>query len=172
MPLKLLFVCTGNTCRSPLAQGLARKVFADWDVEVHSAGIYAWEGDQASPHVLRILEEKGIDLKDHRARKLLPEWLEDADWVIPMTQEQERFLRERFPEHQAKIRRLGSWGGKNVEVSDPYGGNLDVYRRTAEAIEELLYAMKEELREMDAQEDRGDAASIERGIASHEETER
>lgn len=145
MKLKLLFICSGNTCRSPLAQGLASKVFADWDVEIQSAGLHAWEGERASPHVLQILREKGINLQEHQSRRLLQEWMEEVDWVIPMTKDQEKALWQSFPQYKDKIRRLGSWGGREEEVVDPFGGSLEVYRKSAELIETLLYEMKNEL---------------------------
>ena len=141
---KLLFVCTGNTCRSPMAEALARKVLGD-NFEVGSAGIAAWEGARATPEATMAMQEKGLDLSGHTARPVSAELLQEYDWIIPMTRAQEELLRKQFPAHAGKIRRLGAWGGQDVEVNDPWGGSLAGYQVCAERIQDLLKALKAEL---------------------------
>lgn len=142
--LKLLFVCTGNTCRSPLAEGIARVLFGD-SVQVSSAGIEAWEGESASSHVVDILKELDLDLSPHRARRIKEELMADVDWIIPMTQTQEESLKRLFPQYTPKIRCLGNWGKEKRDIADPWLGSIDVYRQTAQEIKELLKCLKEEL---------------------------
>lgn len=142
--LKLLFVCTGNTCRSPLAEGIGRSMFGDL-VQVSSAGMDAWDGDPVSPHVVEILKERKIDLSQHRARRITEELMADADWVIPMTLAQEEGLKRRFPHCIHKIRRLGNWGGENRDIIDPWMGSLEVYRQTALEITDLLSVLKNQV---------------------------
>lgn len=144
MGLKLLFVCTGNTCRSPLAEGMARAMFGD-EVQVSSAGLDAWAGDNASGHVVEILKEENVDLSQHRARRINHELMSEADWIIPMTQAQEEGLKHRFPQFIHKIRRLGNWGGNQRDILDPYMGSIEVYRQTAQEIRELLSILKSRL---------------------------
>lgn len=144
MGVKLLFICTGNTCRSPMAEGLARKSLGD-AVQVSSAGMEAWAGETASPHALEVLAEHNIDLSSHRARKVKEELLAVADWIIPMTRAQEEGLKRLFPQYAHKLRCLGDWGEKKREVQDPWGGSLASYRQTALEIEELLIVLKEKL---------------------------
>ena len=144
MGLKLLFVCTGNTCRSPLAEGIARAMFGE-SVQVSSAGMEAWEGEIVSAHVVKILKELKVDLSLHRSRRIKDELMTDADWIIPMTQTQEEGLKRRFPQYVHKIRCLGNWGEEKRDIKDPYMGSLEVYRQTAQEIRQLLNCMKEKL---------------------------
>ena len=141
MGLKLLFVCTGNTCRSPMDEGLAREMFGDL-VQVSSAGMAAYVGESASAHALVVLKERKVDISSHRSRRISAELMADADWIIPMTQAQEEALRRIFPQYVDKTRYLGNWGELKRDVLDPWSGSLDVYRQTAYEIGELLIALK------------------------------
>lgn len=144
MTIKLLFICTGNTCRSPIAEGLAKKILGT-EVTVSSAGMGAWDGDRASTQALTVMKEWGVDLSGHQARRVTRELLEEADWVIPMTVEQEYRLRALYPEFAGKLRRLGAWGTDGKDISDPYGGSVEVYRQSAREIEDLIFELREQL---------------------------
>lgn len=145
MGLKLLFICTGNTCRSPMAEGLAREMFGEL-VEISSAGLAAWEGAEISPHALEVLKEQNIDLSKHRARRITEAIMVDSDWIIPMTLAQEEELRYQFPQYAHKIRCLGNWRDSQKDISDPWMGSLAVYRQTALEIRELLSELRERLK--------------------------
>ncbi len=141
--MHLLFVCTGNTCRSPLAEAIARRLVADRampDVTVGSAGTSAWADAPASDGALLVALEHGIDLGDHLSRPLVQELVETADLVFTMG-----------PQHLDRAEALGgtgrSWllteyaGDTPRAVSDPFGGDLDVYRATFAELERAIGAV-------------------------------
>lgn len=138
--MRILFVCTGNTCRSALAEALARKLIVErglTDVEIASAGTSAWDGAPASDGALLVGMERGLDLSQHRAQTLTRELVADADLVLAMG-----------PHHLERIEALGGSGraylltdfasrGASIRpVNDPIGGELDVYRVTADELEQ------------------------------------
>jgi protein-tyrosine-phosphatase len=138
--MRILFVCTGNTCRSALAESIARKVAIErglTDVDVQSAGTSAWDGAPASDGALLVGMERGLDLSSHRAQMLTRELLRDVDVVLAMG-----------PHHLERIEALGgggrsflltdyaSRGASTRPVNDPIGGELEVYRSTADELEQ------------------------------------
>lgn len=140
---KLLIVCTGNTCRSPMAGALARKLAGEEpssEVEVKTAGIAAFSGVPPSPQAVTVMEEKGLDLSGHRAQPVTPELVEWADLILTMTMAHKQGLLDLFPQARDKIYTLGEYGGEEAlqEIPDPFGGTVKDYRRTAQALEEAL----------------------------------
>ena len=139
--MNLLFVCSGNTCRSALAEALARKIAARRGIEdlsVSSAGTNAWDTATATDEALLVGMERGLDLSGHRARKLTPAIVSEADLIFVMT-----------PGHLEPVKQMGGRGKAHVideyasgvsdkGISDPFGGDLETYRQTADALEEEL----------------------------------
>ena len=139
--MNLLFVCSGNTCRSALAEALARKIAARRgvdDLNVSSAGTNAWDNSPATDEALLVGMERGLDLTGHRARKLTPTMVSEADLIFVMT-----------PGHLEPVRAMGGRGKAHVideyasgvtnqGISDPFGGDLETYRQTADTLEEEL----------------------------------
>lgn len=145
----VLFVCTGNTCRSPMAEGLLRDMLEkkgslEGDFKVKSAGVFASEGDSVSTEALEAMREKGIDISNHRAQRLTPSMLREADIVLAMTKNHRDAILSIDPLASDKTYTLAEYGArydksiKNVEIIDPYGQPIEAYRQSAKDIEAIL----------------------------------
>lgn len=126
----VLMICTGNTCRSPLAQVILQKRHPDW--EVRSAGVMAEVGSPAAAHSRELARRMGMDLESHRAQSVTAELVEWADLILGMTDAHVQAVKRSFPESAARVRTLGR------EISDPVGQSLAVYQHCAEQLEEAL----------------------------------
>jgi protein-tyrosine-phosphatase len=140
----ILFVCTGNTCRSALAEGLARaRLGPEPGTTFASAGLYALDGAPATAHALSVAAEVGVDLGAHRARSLSREMVEAADRVYGMTRSHAEALALLGAELADRVALLDPSGG---DIPDPYGGDLDAYHRARDRIAAAVEARLEEWR--------------------------
>ncbi|MFZ5649206.1 MAG: low molecular weight protein arginine phosphatase [Bacillota bacterium] len=139
--MKVLFVCTGNTCRSSMARVIAEreleKAGAD-GVEVLSAGTFAVSGLPASANAVAVMEEMGMDLKGHRSTVLDGKLIEEADLVLTMTSRHRQTVLKICPRAAGKVFTLGEYAGMAGDVPDPFGAGLDVYRRVADQMEGII----------------------------------
>lgn len=128
---KIIFVCTGNICRSPMAQGFARREAAErkLSVEIASAGTNALDGSPASRNSLEACAEREIDISAHRAAQIDPAADSEDTLYVCMTPQQIQWLHRVAGIPAERLMLLGSG------VPDPYGGDINVYRRTRDIIE-------------------------------------
>lgn len=133
--MKILFVCTGNTCRSPMAEGIFRKMLSDKGVdgvECSSAGLFACTGSPASENAVSAASCFGADISSHRARRITAYLLEETDLFVCMTREHAYSLTLYVDED--KICVLGSG------ISDPFSGDTERYMKCANEIKTALEA--------------------------------
>jgi protein-tyrosine-phosphatase len=137
----LIFVCTGNTCRSPMAEGLLKHLLPEncgW--EVASAGVCAAEGWPVSGHAVQALREKQIDISKMTSSTLTPDRIEQADLLVTMTGGHRKAIEAAVPESKGKVFLLKSFGVAQcaADIDDPVGGTLDDYRRVRDEIDAAL----------------------------------
>ena len=137
----LLFVCTGNICRSPMAEYLMRRWLgpdAEWHVE--SAGVSAADGLPASEEAIQVLRELGIALDPHRSRRLTPDLVDPASAIVVMTASHRSAIEASFPQARGKVFLLRSFGASGVDqdIEDPIGASVDTYRRVRDEINAVL----------------------------------
>jgi protein-tyrosine phosphatase len=148
-----LFVCTGNTCRSPMAEGLFRKLLAerfrcaedeliDRGYLVASAGVAAGSGGPPSPEAVEVLGQRGIDLRGHESQPVTASLLSQADRIFTMTRSHRDMLVREFPETATRVELLARDGS---DVSDPIGAGFAEYARCAAEMERHLRELVDHL---------------------------
>lgn len=142
--MNILFVCTGNTCRSPMAAALMNKLAIDenLDMRIESAGIFAEEGAPASNEAIIAMKKYDVDLLSHHAQQINSELIEKSDVIITMTEGQKQLFADVAKE---KTFTLLEYAGVEGDIEDPFGGEVEEYEEVAEEIYLALQAIVEKL---------------------------
>ena len=136
----VLFICSANICRSPMAMGLLRSMVEDssdqWKIE--SAGVWDMGGQQVAANTQLILKERGIDLNDHTSRNVSGTMLSEFNLVLVMEDIHKEVLKLAFPEYTDRIYMLSEMVGEFYDIVDPIGGSLADFEETALEMERIL----------------------------------
>ncbi len=135
---RILVLCVGNVCRSPMAEAVLRQALLDRDreVDVRSAGIGALVGHPADDNVRLLMERRGIDVSGHRAIQVNRDMLRWADLVLVMEDMHRSALRQREPSAAGKVFLLGHWIG--VQIPDPYLKPLSAFEQTLDLVDRAV----------------------------------
>jgi protein-tyrosine phosphatase len=143
----VLVVCTGNSCRSPMAQIMLADMLEGTSTFVFSAGTVAPVGNPATATAVQVMREIGLDLTRQRARQLEPGMVRAADFVLVMEKYHRERVVELVPDAAGRTRLLLSFVGRDEEVEDPFGGPIEVYRRALEQMKPALERVAAEVRQ-------------------------
>lgn len=139
----VLFVCTGNTCRSPLAEVLFRELVKDRaDYQVCSAGVGAFSGQAASRNSATLAKERGLDLSQHKSQAVTITLIEQATHIFGMSRSHVAAILADYPEAEDKVYLVSEFTAddhlRGRDLCDPFGGDLSEYRETLQHLEAML----------------------------------
>lgn len=145
-----MFICTGNICRSAMADGLMKKLVKEKnkDIEVYSCGIFAEDGDKPTFNAIEAIKEYGVDLREHRATNIYSSKIKDMDIILCATVSHKNNVVAIYPELKDKIFTIKEYAGfdeNNLDIPDPWGYNIETYRFCASTISNCLEKIIEKM---------------------------
>lgn len=155
-PFKILLVCTGNTCRSPMAEGILKALIKerglDGEIHVSSAGVNTLDGLPATPNAIEAAKVWNIDIAGHRSRQLTREMVDEADLILAMSPEHAAAIMRRDIDSLRKTYLIkgfpSPFSTAQEGVQDPIGGTLDEYNQTYLELDEVLRRIEGKLIEL------------------------
>ena len=130
----ILVICIGNICRSPMAEYMLKQAYSNR--LVHSAGISGLTGHPADEKAKKCMQQLGINISAHVARKLNAELIRQADLILVMSQNQQKYIEQQWPFAKGKTFRFGHWRGRNIP--DPFQHEQVVFDETCQLIQDCI----------------------------------
>lgn len=147
---KLIFVCTGNTCRSPMAEAIYKSLDKVSEIKVVSRGVVVLFGEPINPKAEIVLNKHGLELPNHISKGLKASDMDEATIVLTMTADQKRKVSENFPDVN-ELYTIKEFAGEIGDVVDPYGGTLmdyeECYAEIARLAKKTVYKLNEDIKE-------------------------
>lgn len=151
--MKIMFICTGNICRSAMAKGMMRKLVIENNInaEIYSCGVYAQTGDFATYNAVEAAKEYNADISSHRATNIRESKIEEMDLILCATTSHKQSVLYLYSNLQGKVYTMKEYAkldknGQDMDIKDPWGYDEVVYRKCASEIEECLEKIVEILK--------------------------
>ncbi len=143
--MKIMFVCTGNICRSAMADGMLRKIAIErkLDIEVYSCGIYAEDGDYATYNAIYVARNYNVDISTHRATNIRNSKIEEMDAILCATKSHKEAIINMYPNLKEKIYTMKEYAGidnngQDMDIKDPWGYDIEIYHNCIKEIEKCI----------------------------------
>lgn len=147
--MKVLFVCTANTCRSPMAEEIFNKLINSSDIVAQSAGITIVPGSFVTEKSAELIkEELNVDVKDKQAIQLNDSMIKNSDIILTMTNYGRDFIKENYPNYKNKVFSICEYAGVKGEVTDPYGSTISVYQKIYKELEGVMPLLIDKLKKV------------------------
>lgn len=144
---KLIFVCTGNTCRSPMAEAIYRNLDKESDINVFSRGLVVLFGEPINPKAEVVLKKHDLEIHNHISKGLKESEIDDNTLILTMTEAHKRKVRDAFP-NAKNVYTIKEYAGESGDVVDPYGGSLveyeECYIELARLVKKTVYKIIED----------------------------
>ena len=138
---KILVVCVGNICRSPIGEALLQQQHPN--LTVKSAGLSALVGEGADEKAIQVMDEWNVDMRSHRAQQLTQELMQTFDLVLCMSKDQESWMKQNYSSQRGKVYRIGHWINENV--ADPYKLPIEKFYESRELLNKAVESWKDKL---------------------------
>lgn len=149
--MKIMFICTGNICRSAMAHWLMKKKLQEIgrkDIEIHSCGVFAENGDGSTYNAIETMKEYNVDLSKHRATNIKNSKIEEMDLILCATKSHKYSVIQMYPQLQDKVYTMKEYiepQKKDTDIQDPWGYDIETYRFCASEIDRCLDKLIEKI---------------------------
>ena len=149
--MRIIFICTGNTCRSPMAEGILKDLAIknNLDIKVQSAGVYAGKNNNAADFAIEAMKDIGINISNHKSDQVNGELLDKTDLVLTMSNSHKKQILSQYPSINGKVFLLNEFAyGEERDIEDPFGAPLRYYEKARDeiykAVEEIVKKVNSE----------------------------